>query len=305
MLVPTVLIIAIGILMLCYFNSAGGIALAVVLLTLSVTGLTGYILGAIFVGKGASLVLVQHDNLSSVSHELRTPLTSIRLLIESLRTNRLSPEEQTKVLALLSQETLRLDELVGWLLELSKLESKRHVYRRDPIDLAEVIQSALASYDVATLSAPTPVKVTIESPVIVIGDETTLVRAIANLLINAWKYTDADKRISLTARTVGRWVEVTITDNGIGMTAPEQRTVFQRFARGQAAIDRRTPGVGLGLAFVRAIVRGHRGKIDVTSQPGHGSSFRLRLRRARQTNAWSVRPPVDSTAKVPLSPRAT
>jgi two-component system phosphate regulon sensor histidine kinase PhoR len=241
--------------------------------------ITGYILGSIFVGKGASLVRVQNDFVSSVSHELRTPLTSIRLLIESLRDGRLEDADRSQVLTLLGRETDRLEGLVGRVLELSRLQSN-HVYRRERIDVAALVDEAIAAFDAITLTRPTPIRRTLEPGLVITGDRPTLVRALVNLLTNAWKYTGDDKQIEIEARTGGRWLELIVRDNGVGIDRGEQRAIFEQFRRGRAAHEGGAPGVGLGLSFVRAIVRGHRGKIDLTSSPGR-TEFRIRLRRRR------------------------
>jgi two-component system phosphate regulon sensor histidine kinase PhoR len=277
-LVPTVLLTGVGIAMLAIGGGrAVNVVIGVLVLTLCTGAITGYILGAIFVGKGASLARIQNDFLSSVSHELRTPLTSIRLFLDSLRDGRLPAEEQEKVLALLGGEVERLDKLVLRVLELSRLESGRHPFEREDVLVADIVRDAIGAFDAATLSAPTQVRVDVEEGLHLVGDRATLVRAVANLLINAWKYTGDDKQITLSAHGVVRHVEIVVGDNGIGISRREQVDIFDEFARGHGAIDRGTAGVGLGLAFVRAIVRAHRGKVSVASRPGGGSSFRIRL----------------------------
>jgi two-component system phosphate regulon sensor histidine kinase PhoR len=284
-LAPTVAMIAVGIVLLALADDASALVAGILILTLCTTGITGYILGSIFVGKGASLVRVQNDFLSSVSHELRTPLTSMSLFMESLRDSRLNPDDQRKVVELMSGEIGRLDGLVGRLLELSRLESGRHAFERLRVEIDAVIADALATFEASTLGRPTTISVDVEKGMWVIGDRATLVRAVSNLLVNAWKYTDDDKRISLSGRVHGRWIDIAVRDNGIGMARGEQREMFEEFARGKEAIDRGLPGVGLGLAFVRAIVRAHRGKIVISSRPGGGSEFRIRLRRPRVETA--------------------
>jgi two-component system phosphate regulon sensor histidine kinase PhoR len=112
-LLPTVMMIVIGIVTVVIGQSTSSVISGVLVLALCTSCITGYILGSVFVGKGASLVRVQNDFVSSVSHELRTPITSIRLLIESLSGNRLEAAEQEQVLSLLARETGRLEELVG------------------------------------------------------------------------------------------------------------------------------------------------------------------------------------------------
>jgi two-component system phosphate regulon sensor histidine kinase PhoR len=249
-------------------------------LTFCTSGITGYILGSIFVAKGATLVRVQNDFVSSVSHELRTPLTSIHLLIESLRDGRLEDADRAQVLSLLARETGRLEVLVGRVLELSRLQAS-YDYARDPLDLASVVDEAVAAFDAITLTKPTPIAVHLEPGLRVAGDRPTLVRALVNLLTNAWKYTDEPKRIAIAAHEHRRWIEITVRDNGVGIDPAEQRAIFEQFRRGRAADASGAPGVGLGLSFVRAIVRGHHGKLDFESHPGD-TTFRIRLRKLRE-----------------------
>jgi len=279
-LIPTILTTLIAI-MLLVLGGSYPIVAGILVLTLCTTGITGYILGTIFVGKGASLVRVQNDFLSSVSHELRTPLTSMRLFMESLRDGRLDPKQQAEVVVLLGGEIDRLETLVNRLLELSRMETGRHPFARDRIEVSAMIDDAIKSFDAATLSRPTKIEQQLEPGLTMIGDRATLARAIANLLVNSWKYSDDDKHIGLIAKGAGRYVEITVRDNGIGIAPGEHRDIFEEFHRAPEARDRGAPGVGLGLAFVRAIARAHKGKVLVASRPGAGSAFTLRLKRGR------------------------
>ncbi len=294
-LVPTVALSVVGIVLLASGSgSTQTIVAGVLVLTFCTSGITGYILGSIFLGKGASLVRVQNDFVSAVSHELRTPVTSIRLLLESLRDGRLSDSDRQEVLTLLARETERLEQLVGRVLELSRLESGAHVYARERVDVRELVDEAVAAFDACTLAGPTPIEIDLEQHLTVIGDRPTLVRAILNLLTNAWKYTNEPKRISIHSMSAGRWVELLVRDNGPGIPPDEQRAIYEQFKRGRAAHETGAAGVGLGLAFVRTIVRGQRGKLDFVSRPGE-TTFRIRLRRARD--------PVPHAA--PLTEKAT
>ncbi len=282
-LVPTVLMTGVGIVLLAIGSTATMLISGVLVLTFCTSGITGYILGTIFVGKGASLVRVQNDFVSSVTHELRTPITSIRLLIESLNHDRLEREDRTQVLSLLGRETERLEVLVGRVLELSRLQLS-YDYRRDPIDAADLLDESVAAFDALTLTRPTPLKRYCDPGLIITGDRPMLVRALVNLLTNAWKYTGDDKQISIEAHAAGRWVDLIVRDNGLGIDRGEQRLIFEQFKRGRAAHDGAAPGLGLGLSFVRAIVRGHRGKLDLQSAEGR-TAFRIRLKRNREVTA--------------------
>jgi two-component system phosphate regulon sensor histidine kinase PhoR len=240
-LLPTVAMTGVGIVLLVIgHGSTGTLISGVLVLTFCTSVITGYILGSIFVTKGASLARVQNDFTAAVSHELRTPVTSIRLFIESLKDGRLPIEDRREVFGLLGRETERLEELITRVLELSRIESGGHAWRRELVD----------------------------------------VRALLNLLINAWKYSGATKKISVEARSVHRRIEIVVRDNGIGIARSEHSSIYEQFTRGRAAHSSGAPGVGLGLAFVRAIVRGHHGKLDFESQPGE-TAFRIRLKRRR------------------------
>jgi len=279
-LVPTVAMTGIGVILLVMGQSTSTLISGVLVLTFCTSGIAGYILVSIFVGKGASLVRVQNDFVSSVSHELRTPITSINLLIESLRDGRLEDDDRTQVLSLLGRETARLEVLVDRVLELSRLQSS-YVYARDRIDVAGLVDESIAAFDAQTLTNPTPIERSVEEGLTLVGDRPTLVRALANLLTNAWKYSGSDKRIVIEARSTPRWIELVVRDNGPGIDRAEQSAIFEQFSRGRAAHQSHAPGIGLGLSFVRAIVRGHRGKIDLESRPGD-TAFRIRLKRRRE-----------------------
>jgi two-component system, OmpR family, phosphate regulon sensor histidine kinase PhoR len=279
-LLPTIAMTALGIVMVVIGRETSSIVAGVLVLTFCTSGITGYILGSIFVGKGASLVRVQNDFVSSVSHELRTPLTSIRLLMESLRDGRLEDADREQVLSLLGRETLRLEALVDRVLELSRLQSS-YVYQRERIDVEALVDEAIAAFDALTLTNPTPVRREVESGLSIVGDRHTLVRALVNLLTNAWKYTGEKKDITIVARSFGRWIDLVVRDNGSGIERAEQRAIFEQFSRGRAAESSGAPGIGLGLSFVHAIVRGHRGRIEISSQPGE-TAFRIRLKRRRE-----------------------
>lgn len=284
-LVPTILMLMLGIVLLAVGSSSVTVFAGVLVLTFCATAVTGYVLVSIFVGKGASLARVQNDFFSSVSHELRTPLTSIRLLLEPLAEGKLTEDERQQVARLLSREVARLDSLLVRTLDLSRIQSGRHAFTMAPVPVGELVTEAIAAFDAVTATRPTPITTALEPGLIVHGDRETLVRAVVNLLVNAWKYSGDDKQIQVVARSAGRKLELDITDNGIGIDPAERTELFDGFVRGKAAVDHGAPGVGLGLAIVRAIVRAHKGRIEVMSEPGRGSTFRLVLPRGLPATA--------------------
>ena len=285
-LVPTVLMSALGIVLLAIGHGTSAVVIGVLVLAFCTTSLTGYILGSIFVRRGAQVARFQSDYLSLVSHELRTPLTSILMFLDTLRDERLTnPVEKQQCLDLLDQEIRRLDSLLERLLQLSRLQMHRRQFERTTVRIGEVVSDALKAFDAATLADRAEVEVTLDAmeQAVVRGERQALSQAVANLLINSWKYTPREGRhIALSARATERQVEIAVSDNGPGIPREEQARIFDQFERGQAARRSGREGSGLGLAIVRAVVRAHRGKVDVRSRPGEGSEFRIRLPREKK-----------------------
>lgn len=279
-LVPTVLMSTLGIILLALAPGTVSVVAAILVLALTTSAVTGYILGSIFLNRGAAIARFQNDYLSAVSHELNTPITSTRLFIETLRERELAPEETQKCLDLLYQEMERLDGLVQRLFELIRMESGRHEFDRAPVQVADLVDDAVSTFDAATLDAPATVERSIEPGLMLLGDHAALSRALSNLLTNAWKYSPrGNARIRVEARTEGKWALLSVADQGPGIERAEQKRIFEMFERGSDAARSGVGGSGLGLAIVRAIVRGNRGKIELHSEPGKGARFDIRLRR--------------------------
>jgi two-component system phosphate regulon sensor histidine kinase PhoR len=283
-LLPTILTTPVGIFLLVTQSSrAAMIGAGLLVLAFCTSSLTGYILGSILVSRGASLAKVQNDFLSSVSHELTTPITSVRMFIETLRSERVSdPAEKAKCLEIIDREMGRLDVLVGKLVALSRLEAGRQPFERKPIPIGDLVEEALAAFEVTRLGAPVDLQVILEPGLEVIGDRPQLVAVLANLLGNAWKYTPPEgRRLRLEAHAQEKkQVVIDVADNGPGVPDEERRRIFVEFERGKAAEKTRAAGFGLGLAIARATVRAHGGKIELHDNPGGGSVFRVVLPRS-------------------------
>ncbi len=285
-LIPTVLMTAIGIILVATGGAKSiGVVGGILVLAFCATALTGYVLGTIFVTRGASLAAVQNEFLSSVSHEVRTPLTSIRMFIDMLREGRVQdPAERQRCLTVINQELTRLDGLVGKLIELSKIESSHAVFDRGPLLVSDIVEDALASFEAIRFSGDVDLQVQIDAGLMVHGDRAALAQAVGNLLGNAWKYTrPQDKKIEVRATADAKHVTITVTDNGVGIPRSEQAAIFEKFQRGSAGLNGGSPGSGLGLALVRAVVEAHHGKVDVRSEPDRGARLRIVLPRCAET----------------------
>ena len=220
---------------------------------------------------------------ADASHELRTPLTTIRGFAELYRQGAVdNPEDTAKLVRRIEDEAARMGLLVEDLLLLARLDRER------PVTLAPVELPVLAVDAVQAAQAIAPER-SIELDIrddpeklVAYGDDARLRQVIGNLMTNALVHTPptASVKLSLYAETGNRAV-VEIADTGPGLSAAQREHVFERFYRADEARTRRTDGAasgtGLGLAIVAAIVRAHHGSVDVISEPGHGSTFRVSL----------------------------
>ncbi len=260
----------------------------------SLAVLVGLVLVGTFVTLGSAsreirLSRLQTDFVSSVSHELRTPLTSIQLFVETLQSGRLDddPQKVQECLNLLSLETDRLSRMIERTLDWARMEAGRRIYDMEPVRVGELIDDALRALrsqrllaeDVDQIGVPD-----IPPGLHIHGDRDALVEALLNLLQNALKYTPPPRSIRVEVRVEGNWVGLAVADNGPGIASRERRRVFEKFYQADTRLSSPTQqgadrGSGLGLAIVRAVARAHRGRVDLTSEEGVGSTFTLWVRR--------------------------
>lgn len=291
--VPTGLLLAVGILMLVFYEAQLNILFGILVLALVGCIVTGSVLSLVFVRKQASLSRLQIDFVSKVSHELRTPLTSIRLFVETLRMQRVTdPAEVARCLDVLSRETVRLTERIERLLDWGRMEAGRKLYERKPEGVEEIIREAIETFASHSMGAPPSITTDLApgSPE-VLADRHALVDALVNLLSNAFKYSPPKSEVTVRLRHDVDQVRISVEDKGVGIAPREHRRIFERFYRVDDRLAREVEGSGLGLAIVRHIVAGHEGHIDVESELGKGSTFTIHLP--------ALRAPTTSVAALP------
>jgi two-component system phosphate regulon sensor histidine kinase PhoR len=251
-------------------------------------------------GSPAGLVIVAHDATESVryqelrkefvanvSHELRTPLTSIRGFAETLRDGAmLDPVKGPEFLAIIERHADQLTNLIADLLELSRLESHPDLPQGVLLDLGSAARRAieLLGPSAEKKGHELIVQVDPELPV-VFGNAGYLERAVANLVENAVKYTPERGRIAVSVTEQGPYVVVEVSDNGIGIPADDIPRIFERFYRVDRSRSRDMGGTGLGLSIVKHVAQAHRGLVEVSSAPGAGSSFKLKIPVSTATGA--------------------
>ena len=238
------------------------------------------------VTERARLERAKSEFVATASHELRSPLTSIKGFVELLeRTPENMSPRQREFIDIVLRSTDRLVELVNDLLDVARIEADNVEINRRPIDLGEAVR------DVAELMGPRiadkhqrlRVHVAPSLP-LAFADPGRIRQIIANLLTNAHTYTDEGGQIEVTAEADRAWVKIVVADSGVGMTADERSHIFDRFyrAHGASAV---APGTGLGLSIVKSLVELHEGKIEVESQPGEGTTFRVLIPAAVSAQA--------------------
>ncbi|MFB3904109.1 MAG: sensor histidine kinase [Acidobacteriota bacterium] len=232
-----------------------------------------------FAGRQVRLANLKNDFVATVSHELKTPVASVRVLLDTLIEDRLPSEEQKReYLELISRENERLAQLIDNLLCFSRLERGKHVFSFMDIRPEEVTQLAFQAVEARFKLAAVDFRYEAEAELPPVwGDREGLVRAVVNLLDNALKYTPDEKQIFLRVKRAGQDVSFEVQDNGIGISRKAARRVFERFYQADRKLSRKSDGCGLGLSIVKLIVKAHKGRVSVESEPGAGSLFRIVL----------------------------
>ena len=210
---------------------------------------------------------------SVVAHDLRQPLNAMRLTAELLmRTG--SPDQVARSARRCQREVLRLDAMIGDLLDASLVESRRIVLQRRPISPRELVEAALArAPDVAPRCR---IEVDDAAPPL-FADEARLLQVLGNLLSNAVKYGEAGTPIKVTVTRDGDAARITVTNHGAGIPPEELPGLFNRFVRTSAARHGPVEGIGLGLYICHGLVESHGGRIWAESTPGATTSFHLTI----------------------------
>ncbi len=224
---------------------------------------------------------VRRDFVANVSHELKTPIGALGLLSEAILGAKDQPDAVVKFASRMQMEAKRLTDLVQEIIDLSRLQSSDPLQKAFDVEASDVVREAVAQ---AALSAESR-KITVEIGEIedatVIGDRDQLIMAVLNLVENAINYSPENTKVSVVVKVKEELLEISVTDQGIGIAEGELARVFERFYRVDPARSRMTGGTGLGLSIVKHVALNHGGDIKVWSKEGVGSTFTLQLPIAR------------------------
>ncbi|MGV3041330.1 two-component system histidine kinase PnpS [Staphylococcus rostri] len=220
---------------------------------------------------------LRRDFVANVSHELRTPITSIKGFAETLIDGaKDDPASLDMFLDIILKESNRIQSLVEDLLDLSKIEQNATL-EKHRIDLSDVARNALSSIQPLADLKEIMLVDDVAPNIFAMADEDKITQVIVNLLTNAVNYSPEAKTVTLRAYSEVHQQIIEVIDEGIGIHPDEKYRIFERFYRVDKARSRDSGGTGLGLSITKHIVEAYQGKIEVTSQEGKGSTFRVIL----------------------------
>jgi signal transduction histidine kinase len=223
------------------------------------------------------ILRVKDEFIASVSHELRTPLTSIVGYAQLLMERDDLSEEALAQLAVISRSSARLQRLVADLLHTAETDEGPMRVTRQPCDLSEIVRAGVQAARPMAESVGTSLDVDVPDELTLLVDPQRIAQVVDNLLTNAIKYTPAGGEIDVSLTVDGDRVELAVADTGVGIDAADRERLFSRFFRARRAEEQSIQGVGLGLSITKSIVESHGGRIEVESELGRGSVFRVRL----------------------------
>ncbi len=226
---------------------------------------------------------LKSEFVSTVSHELRTPMTSIKGYADLMlmgAAGAMSPP-QARYLKVIKNNADRLHMLVNDLLNISRIETGKTTLDLRPLDVPQIIDQVVEGHlrgRVQHEDKQLDIYKEIEPSLpLVNADHARVTQILTNLIDNAFNYTPESGSISLTARSKGNFVFVSVNDTGIGISDENQKKIFERFFRAEDEQVQAVPGTGLGLAIVRSLIEMHGGKLQVKSKLGKGSTFTFNL----------------------------
>jgi signal transduction histidine kinase len=235
--------------------------------------------------KEAETMKLRGALIANVSHELRTPLSMIRLGAETLkRSTRLKEHERQAIEESILREVLHLSHMVENVLDVARMQhSAQKALAFTPVLPRELVTSLINTYETWISSKGFHVELHVDESIDEQQwDREAVSRALLNLIDNAIKYSDDDKRLEVVLRQTAEHVVIEVKDHGLGIASHEIARIFDPYYRAQFSDTQTRRGAGLGLTLVQQIMASHGGKIEVESQPRAGSTFRLLFPRPQQ-----------------------
>jgi len=236
------------------------------------------ILGALI--KQKRITANNIDFFNNTAHELKTPLTNISLALKLLGKKHPGIEGD-KYAEILKAENSRLSEQIERVLFLSKMENGEYTLEKEELDIKEVLQEVVEAMSLAVIEKEGSIELDLAAEDLKIsGDRFHLGNVFRNLIDNAIKYCEKEPQIKISVKESNKHVQVTFSDNGIGISPQDQNHIFEKFQRVNTGNVRSTKGFGLGLSYVKTVIELHKGLVQVKSELNKGSQFHLLIPNA-------------------------
>lgn len=229
------------------------------------------------VTKQQKLDQMRKEFVANVSHELRTPLTTVKGYAETLADGAVDDKEVAAAfLNVIISEADRMTDLVKDLLELSRLDNKQVKLDITTVDLAQIIRQAASAYDLAEIKNGQEISVNCHQKVILMeADSARVKQVLHNIISNAIKYNMEKGQIEISTSNHGDYIELKVTDSGVGIPEEDMGRIFERFYRVDKARSGEMRGTGLGLSITKEIMELHGGEIWISSKLGHGTTVAM------------------------------
>lgn len=220
---------------------------------------------------------IRRDFVANISHELKTPIGALSLLSEAVLGAKNDPEAVVKFASKMQKESRRLTDLVQEIINLSRLQGSDPLISAYAVDVEDIIREAVNQCQTSAEGRNIEIVLGEISNTTILGDRDQLIMAFQNLIENAINYSPENTKVSVSASIIEGVVEISVADQGIGISESELERIFERFYRIDPARSRETGGTGLGLSIVKHVALNHGGDIKVWSKLNVGSTFALRL----------------------------
>lgn len=225
----------------------------------------------------------RHEFISNISHDFRSPLTSIKGYVTAILDGTIPPEKQPRYLNIVLDETNRLTKLTQGLLDLNRLEIYGPYLNLTDFDFIDIVRTTLNTFEIKCIDKNVAIYLNNHAEATVVAaDKTKIQQVVYNLLDNAIKFTPSGKNIYITIVEKGDKLQVSIRDEGIGMSEDTQKKIWTRFYKDDTSRGKDKGGTGLGLAITKEIIKAHNETIDVSSTEGVGSEFVFTLKKASE-----------------------
>ena len=230
--------------------------------------------------KQKRLSEIQKDFINNMTHEFKTPISTIAVSTQVLRNPDIihQPERLLNYTTIIEKENIRLKHQVERVLQMARFDKEDIGLKKENVDVHQIIRDALQNTALSLQEKNGSVHCELGAGKhIISADRLHLTNVLYNLIDNAIKYCNEDPRILISTADAGKFLSISVKDNGLGIARENHRKVFQKFYRVPTGNVHDVKGFGLGLHYVKSVVNAHKGSIKLDSELGSGSTFRINL----------------------------